>query len=194
MSAEQIIRTGNVVAVLISGFGRSRAECSCGWEGRLRMLSGWSLVDAYGHAGRCVGCLPMQPVIIDERPIQSLWQRLTPWPVVVAMILLLIPAGLWLAPLGHADPGCEQIPWGFLGSQQRVICDGPLRPDGSWERERVIGVPAHYRNATSTCYSGSYSSNCTFYPAGWVDQQTVEDTTYVVFPDNVLPNEPGHLG
>lgn len=93
-----------------------------------------------------------------------------------------------------APPGCEQIPWGFLGTQQRLICDDPIRPDGSWLRYRTIGVPAHWRNATSSCYGGYWSSSCTFYPAGWVDQFTVEDTSYIVFPDNVLPNEPGHLG
>lgn len=158
------------------------------------MLRAVALMDAYGHAGRCPGCLPSEPLIVDERLNQSLWQRLTPWPVIVGLILLLIPAGLWLAPLVHADPGCEQIPWGLFGSQQRLICDGPIRPDGSWQRYRTIGVPAHYRNATSSCYGGSYSSSCTFYPAGWVEQVTIEDTNYVVFPDNVLANEPGHLG
>ena len=75
-----------------------------------------------------------------------------------------------------------------------MICDGPIRPDGSWERARTIGVPAHYRNASTQCYGGSYSSSCTYYEAGWVDQVTTEETSYIVFPSNVLPNEPGHLG
>jgi len=44
----------------------------------------------------------------------------------------------------HAIPAnCQAVPWGFLGSQVRAICDGPILPDGSWMRHRVIGVPAH---------------------------------------------------
>lgn len=151
--------------------------------------------DACGHS------MASHPPCYAERlrhrlKAKALWVRLTPWWVLVGSILLLIPAGM-LAPEVRADPlpaNCEQIPWGFFGSQRRMICDGPIRPDGSWERERVIGVPAHYRNASSECSSGSYSSRCTFYPAGWVEQVTVEDSVYVVFPSNVLPNEPGHLG
>lgn len=91
-------------------------------------------------------------------------------------------------------PNCEEIPWGLFQNQRRQICDTPVRPDGSWTRFRLIAVPAHYRNPTSSCY-GSYGySSCTIYPGGNVAQQNIEDTSYVVFPDNVLPNEPGHLG
>ena len=197
MSAHQILRTGvgNVVAVFRTGRGRNRAGCSCGWDGPLRMLLGWALLDAWTHSGRSPGCLPSDRLAVDERSHHSLFRKLTPWPVVALSPLLLIPVGIWLAPEVHAaPPGCEQIAWGFLGSQQRLICDGPIRADGSWERSRVIGVPEHYRNASTECYGGSYSSSCTFYPAGWVDQVTVEDTSYIVFPFNVLPNEPGHLG
>lgn len=205
MSAHQILRTGigNVVAVFRTGRAASRAGCSCGWDGPLRMLSGWAVVDAYGHAGRCPGCLLSDRMIVDERghhrlSARALLRKLTPWWLVTGLAMIAAVVGLMLTPPEvHADPlppNCEQIPWGFLGTQRRMICDGPIRPDGSWERERVIGVPEHYRNASTECYGGSYSSSCTFYPAGWVAQVTVEDTTYVVFPSNVLPNEPGHLG
>lgn len=118
------------------------------------------------------------------------------------MIRFLIPSAvaaltastLAAAPMAVASPGCESIKWGFLGSQTRVICDGPIRSDGSWMRERVIGVPAHYVNASSSCSHSSYSSNCTFYPGGWVDDRIQSDETYLVTPDTVLPDEPGHLG
>ncbi len=103
-----------------------------------------------------------------------------------------------LAPLAHADrlpANCESHPWGFLGlTKRRIICDGPMQPDGSWMRERVIGVPAHYVPASSSCSGGSYSSYCTYYPGGWVDAQIDDDETYPVRPDTVLPDEPGHLG
>ena len=90
-----------------------------------------------------------------------------------------------------ADPGigCETIRWGFLGSQRRTVCDGPTRPDGSWTRARVVWTPAHY--VPVSCYSGRYSSSCS---GGYhVDQTVQAQESYVVFPSNVLPDEPGWL-
>lgn len=113
----------------------------------------------------------------------------------VAVSAAVVPLALPLAPAG-ADPippNCQQVPWGFLGSQRRAICDGPIRPDGSWMRRRVEGVPAHYQNASSSCSGGAYYSNCTYYPGGWVAEYDTDDETYVVTPDTVLPDEPGHL-
>jgi len=89
---------------------------------------------------------------------------------------------------------CQQQPWGFLGTQTRQICDGPILPNGSWMRTRVIGVPAHYANPSSSCYSGSYSSHCTYYPGGYVSEYDSDNETYSVTADTVLPDEPGHLG
>lgn len=89
---------------------------------------------------------------------------------------------------------CQNAPWGFLGSQTRTICDGPVRADGSWLRRRVEGWPAHYANPSSSCSGGAYYSNCTYYPGGWVEERDTDDETYVVTPDTVLPDEPGHLG
>jgi hypothetical protein len=98
----------------------------------------------------------------------------------------------------HADPispNCDKHPWGFLGlTKVRVIRDDPIRADASWMRTRIIGVPAHYQNASSSCSGGEYYSNCTFYPGGWVDAQISDNETYPVTPNNVLPDEPGHLG
>lgn len=202
MSATEILRTqiGNTTAVFRTGRGRNRGGCSCGWDGPLRMMRAWAVIDAYGHGGRSPACLPSVPLLVDESvhhrlSVRALLRKVTPWPVIVASILLLIPAGLAAAPEAGAAPrGCEEILWGFLGSQRRLICDGPIRADGSWERYRIIGIPAHYRNPRMSCSSGSYTSNCTFYPGGWVEQQNIEETSYIVFPHNVLPNEPGHLG
>src|SRR4051812_13743955 len=48
--------------------------------------------------------------------------------------------------VGPAQAGaiCKTEPWGFLGSQRRTLCDGPISSDGSWSRERTIWAPAHY--------------------------------------------------
>jgi hypothetical protein len=99
------------------------------------------------------------------------------------------------APAARADvpANCESRPWGFLGSENRFICDEPIRADGSWKRLRVIGVPRHYQNATSRCSSGRYDSYCTYYPGGWVDDKISSLDSYDVRVDTVLPDEPGHM-
>ena len=101
-------------------------------------------------------------------------------------------AAVSLAPVAQAVPlgiGCETIHWGLFGYQRRTVCDGPIRPDGSWERGRVVWVPAHY--VPFSCFSGTYSSSCS---GGYsVDTSIVAQEKYVVFPSNVLPDEPGWL-
>jgi hypothetical protein len=100
-----------------------------------------------------------------------------------------------VAPLAHADPdypNCETDPIGIFKAKQRSICDTPIRPDGSWSRERVFWVPAHQVPLTTNCY-GTYSVSCTTTGGYWADLRVLDDQTYVVFPDNVLPDEPGHL-
>ncbi|OQZ89348.1 hypothetical protein BST11_17970 [Mycobacterium alsense] len=104
------------------------------------------------------------------------------------------PAIIHAATANAEPPNCQISPWGFLGSQRREICDGPIQPDGSWMRHRVIGIPAHYENPSSSCFGGDGYSNCTFYPGGWVSDQIADDETYPVNPGTVLPDEPGHLG
>lgn len=105
------------------------------------------------------------------------------------------------APLAHADqfgPNCatDQVRRGFLGLdlQTRTICDTPPRPDGSWGRTRTFWYPAHYVKPSSSCSYGTYSSHCTYDEGGYVDDKIIEQQKYDVFPDNVLPDEPGRLG
>lgn len=101
------------------------------------------------------------------------------------------------APVTNAaplPPNCLSQPWGFLGSQVRQLCDGPIRPDGSWMRHRIEGHPAYYQYAHSSCSYGDYSGGCTYYPAGPVAEVDTDDETYPVTPDTILPDEPGHIG
>lgn len=109
----------------------------------------------------------------------------------------IIAAAVGLAAPSHADgapapagANCQTDRWGFMGSQRRTLCDGPVSPDGSWMRERTIWVPAHY--TPSTCYSfGSSGTSCS---TGYlVDQREVSSEVYPVRPDTVLSDEPGHL-
>ncbi|QGJ90094.1 membrane protein [Mycobacterium phage Indlulamithi] len=112
--------------------------------------------------------------------------------VVSAIIASFFAVYMLFAPKAKADGydfGCETIHWGFLGSQRRIICDGPKRPDGSWERGRVILTPAHY--VPRSCYFGTYSSSCS---GGYQVDTTVQAReSYIVFDSNVLPDEPGWL-
>lgn len=85
--------------------------------------------------------------------------------------------------------GCETVDWGFLGSQQRTICDGPRQADGSWMRYRVIWTPAGYVPVSTYC--GTYS--CTT-SGGYYRPQTMQaKENYIVFDHNVLQGEPGWL-
>jgi hypothetical protein len=108
------------------------------------------------------------------------------------------------ASTAHADDAppvptagiCKTDPWGFLGSQRRTLCDGPIAKDGSWSRQRTIWVPAHYSTPICTSYgssSHSWSSSTSCYGGYFVNQRLVSDETYPVRPDTVLPDEPGHL-
>lgn len=97
--------------------------------------------------------------------------------------------------IGHALPSnCVSQPWGFLGSQTRQLCDDPIRADGSWLRNRIVGRAGYYQYAHSQCSYGTYSGGCTYYPAGWVAEYHSDDEWYIVTPDTILPDEPGHIG
>lgn len=81
----------------------------------------------------------------------------------------------------------------FLKGTRRTLCDTGIRADGSWTRYREFWTPSYYRNASSSCYGGAYYSNCTFTPGGVVPLKSNGVEEYVVFPTNVLPDEPGHI-
>ncbi|QGJ88315.1 hypothetical protein SEA_DREAMTEAM1_35 [Mycobacterium phage DreamTeam1] len=108
---------------------------------------------------------------------------------------LMIAAASFTAPEATADDyvkGCENIRWGFLGGERRTICDSAKRPDGSWDRRRMIWSPSYVKPARTTC-SGSYSVTCTHYERREVDAQFGEVEQYVVTDDNVPQGEPGWL-
>lgn len=92
--------------------------------------------------------------------------------------------------LGNAN--CTTEPWGFLGSQRRTLCDGPINTDGSWSRERTIWAPAH--RTPYHCYSyGSHDHSTDCYGGDFVEQRVISSEIYPVRPDTVLSDEPGHL-
>ena len=123
------------------------------------------------------------PVVLNQEKIMIRSLTLTVAAVTAAATLV-------FAPSARATPGCESVPWGFLGSQVRTLCDGPMLADGSWTRARVIWVRAH--QVPFTCSYSTYSSSCS--GGYFVDESVVSADKYPVRPDTVLPDQPGYLG
>lgn len=95
------------------------------------------------------------------------------------------------APAAQALPAnCQSQYWllgGLLGrGTQRVICDGPIKPDGSWMRSR-----AFYASAMMVTNCGSYTCWTRALPELNADNT---EEIYPVTPETVLPDEPGHIG
>lgn len=108
----------------------------------------------------------------------------------VTMLIVFGLAGISeLAEAKALPANCQQVLWGFLGSQTRSICDGPIRADGSWMRSRVVFTPAHY--VPITCSGYSYISCYGGYYQNYVE---TDNELYRVDPSNVLGDEPPHLG
>ena len=116
------------------------------------------------------------------------------WSAASALIAMGAPA------VGHADPGptagptmgCEVIHWGAFGNDRRKVCDGPLQPDGSWQRIRTVFTPE--RDTPVSCDSNPYhpenGSQC---HGGYRPEALQSQEAYPVTPDTVLPDEPGWL-
>jgi hypothetical protein len=113
--------------------------------------------------------------------------------VLLGIAITTTAVGFAAAP-AHADAGCKIERWGFLGSQLRTLCDGPVSSDGSWSRHRIIVVPAHYSTPICTSGGGSYSSYTHCSGGYLIRERLVSDDTYPVRPETVLHDEPGHLG
>jgi len=100
---------------------------------------------------------------------------------------VLAGTGTLYAARTEAEPGagCQTVLWGFLGSQRRTICDGPLLPDGSWTRTRTIWSPERWiprQCGHLSCWGGYWQ------------ESSGSRETYPVTPATVLSDEPGHLG
>ncbi|ASR85576.1 hypothetical protein I5G80_gp068 [Mycobacterium phage Krueger] len=115
--------------------------------------------------------------------------------VLASLGALAAAASLTLAPVSRADdydPGCKIDLWGFLGSSRRLICDGPIQPDGSWMRSREFYIPAHRVPLRTTC-SGSYSVTCTTTGGYFQEERSDGIEVYRVTPETLLADEPPHL-
>ncbi|MFY2861147.1 CDGP domain-containing protein [Mycobacterium sp. THU-M104] len=90
-------------------------------------------------------------------------------------------------------PNCVEQFWMLvLRASTRRICDGPIRPDGSWHRCRLFYAPDYVIPAHVYCSGGRYSTYCIYYPPQYVPELN-QSECYEVTPDTVQPDEPGHL-
>lgn len=131
--------------------------------------------------------------------IASLKEVLMTVLIVTTMVASLFSIHMFFTAGAHADPlglgrGCETVRWGFLGlTQKRTVCDTDKRPDGSWERQRIIWTPAHRVPFTCNTYGYRYSASTSCYGGYDVDTTIQEDMKYIVFDYNVVQGEPGWL-
>lgn len=86
------------------------------------------------------------------------------------------------------DPGCVQQYWlygGLFGrGTTRTICDGPIQADGSWLRARSFTDGSRYIPVSCSRYSCS---------GGYWLQPFKKEDLYIVTPDTILSDEPGHI-
>ncbi len=117
--------------------------------------------------------------------------------LLVSGVLAVWIASIFDVPFAHAvpvvPPNCVEQFWMFgLRATTRRICDGPIRPDGSWHRCRLFYAPGYLIPAHSDCYGGMFSRYCTYSPPRQVPEFN-QSECYEVTPDTVLPDEPGHI-
>ena len=95
---------------------------------------------------------------------------------------------------GTLPPNCQQQRWGFFGSQLRQICDGPIRPDGSWMRHRVVGFPSIMCTRTLAALVVATAATApSTQAAGWTRWTRTTKPTWLP-PTPCYPTSPGHLG
>ncbi len=116
--------------------------------------------------------------------------------LVSAALAVWIGASIFDVPSARAmpvvPPNCVEQFWMLgLRASTRRICDGPIRPDGSWHRCRLFYALGFLIPAHSNCYGG-FSRYCTYYPPRRVPELNRSEC-YEVTPDTVLPDEPGHI-
>lgn len=115
--------------------------------------------------------------------------------IAAAAGVAVVTAGL-ASPTAHAETpdNCATQFWMLgLRATTRIICDGPISADGSWERGRSFYAPAYVTSGYSNCYGGAYYSSCSYTPPREVAEFDQREF-YTVTAATVLADEPGHLG
>lgn len=112
--------------------------------------------------------------------------------IVTAMVASLFCVNQ-LATARATPAGCQDDLWWTIDATRRLLCDGPMFADGTWNRLRIRYTPAHY--VPFTCSYSRYYSSCS---GGYhVEYSEAEHIIYPINPNGenkVLPDEPGYLG
>jgi len=116
----------------------------------------------------------------------------------VAAVLLAAGSSVALVPSAAADSTGTWTPYGLTDrcvsdyfqygprGTTRYLCDGPLRPDGSWERCRNFYSPEKYWESWNIDEDGNPVSSYSLPMLNIYE-------CYTVTPDTVLPDEPGWI-
>ncbi|MBS9532279.1 hypothetical protein KIH27_01595 [Mycobacterium sp. M1] len=112
----------------------------------------------------------------------------------IKALLPLMVAGAWLAPVAGAVPdpefgkGCDTTPTGSLIDQfgYRTICDGYIREDGSWERQRIF-----WGRSNRVCVPTATFRRCT--DLDDVPRHVYSKDVYDVRPETIPFGEPGWI-
>ena len=111
---------------------------------------------------------------------------------VLSTILATLVAWLWMAASAKAtyQPGCVTQKW-MIGLRMgtRTLCDGPIFANGSWNRERQFNARSFIADGVSVCYGYGV---CTYSLPREIPEIATKEF-YVVTPETVLPDEPGHI-
>lgn len=128
-----------------------------------------------------------------RRGLVGLVDRLTPWPVIAAMPLLLIPAGLWLAPDAHGiiryDVVTVSVTW--TGTPTCIDAWEP-NPDNRRElRYGVICDPDRNVSASYVAHSGEWVGADPQMSGADILACTLAVNGQIVFSDGAARND-GH--
>jgi len=110
--------SADIVSVFIYGPGKSRAECSCGWEGRLRWTRGRAVLDALFHA-MDTGCRENWPLVFRHRgELPTSARRRSPWWLWTTAAGVLIGSALYYSAPAHADAADD-----YAAAHYQWICE-----------------------------------------------------------------------
>lgn len=112
---------------------------------------------------------------------------------ITGVVVAICVAALMFSPSANADPpppGCARVPLLGLNPQILEMCDGPINPDGSWERARRYWHPQYVH---SSCGGVYYYGGCPQWAHDVIPAERSGIETYTVTADTIPPGEPGHI-
>jgi hypothetical protein len=165
MGEHIINRTDKTTIVWKFPSGNYHGACDCGWTDKPRWFKAMATDRAWCHAA-ATGHSIASPLVTTllppntprRRSFSRLVKRLTPWPVLAALPLLLIPAGLWLAPDAHGIARYDTITVAVTWTGEPA-CINAWEPDPADRRDLRYGAicnPDRTASATYVAHPGEW--------------------------------------